>query len=788
MKFILPLFLALCLFLPFLFGCDTDKPTYTKHLPAKTDDISWEDRMTEDAVTVSSVLSYSREEVERPGGVTFIGMQKYTYAAEDGLYLPVKRQTDGEYAYRTTIYHYGTDGALTEEIEIPYETECAELFRVLSDGRILLLETTGLMDFSKVSLRMLASDGEVLYQSPQFSFSTSVFSFIDQNYHGMHVSERDDGSVRILVNAINRVYYFDETLTLLNEVALSMECRGIFPVSDGVYMMGDGYPAYCRVDLNSGTAEQADAPVLPEMTYFSTLMCGGDGQMYCSYKDAVYLCGKTEDGGDTMHQLLNWYQGSCDGQGIYWIVNESCMFYVPQSGMTGRTSIYLLRLGSNPDLQNRRVLTLVSLSGYDVEEWYLDVISQFNESSDEYYILYVDLTDTLNGDFPVDRFDSYLLDGNKPDMVLFDHGYRPYAKKNLLLDLSADYGECLLNAARNAYTEGSGAMYVLPLNMMINTYACNSSLLDGPLTWDDMYAFGEELKASDPDAYIALTTVDFEINDVYNLMRQYVDYETMTSSFHSDEFHRQVRFKEEMMQYVIEDYGTFQNSDFLTGGRYGISGSTEIVSALADGRVKLSYFPFYSLTGYASLKLFFGDTPFSLCGYPSDDDSRYAIQMQSLGLLSVFADSANLGGCKAFLDFILSDDMQTSQLLAEHMLPVTRSAMERLIDENRYFYYSKNFGTVAGMDPNVITLILEPMMANRFLDESKASSYTVVEITDEDKANMMSFFDNCISYAHPDETIRDILNEELSVYRAGVRTLEETTKIIDSRVWIYLNE
>jgi len=788
MKHILLLFLALCLLLPSLFGCDTGKPTYTKHLPAKTDDISWEDRMTEDAITVSSVLSYSREEVERPGGVTFIGMQKYTYAAEDGLYLPVKRQTDGEYAYRTTIYHYGTDGALTEEIEVPYETECAELFRVLSDGRILLLETTGLMDFSKVTLRMLASDGEVLGQSPQFSFSSSVFSFINQNYHGMHVTERGDGSVRILVNAIDRVYYFDETLSLLTEVVLPAECRGIFPVSDGVYMMGDGYPAYCRVDLNSGTAEQADAPVLPEMTYFSTLMCGGDGKMYCSYKDAVYLCGKTADGGDTMHQLLNWYQGSCDGQGIYWIVNESCMFYVPQSGMTGRTSIYRLRLGSNPDLQNRRVLTLVSLSGYDVEEWYLDVISQFNENSDEYYILYVDLTDILNGDFSIDRFDSYLLDGNKPDMVLFDHGYRPYAKKNLLLDLSADYGDRLLNAARNAYTEGSGAMYVLPLNMMINTYACSSSLLDGPLTWDDMYALGEALKASDPDVYMALTTVDFEINDVYNLIRQYVDYETMTSSFHSDEFHRQVRFKEEMMQYVIEDYGSFQNSDWVTGGRYGIVGNTEIASALADGRVMLSYFPFYSLTGYASLKLFFGDVPFSLCGYPSVDDSKYTVEVRSLGELSVFADSANLGGCKAFLDYILSDDMQTSQLLAEHMLPVTRSAMERLIDENRYYYYSTKFDTVAGMDPNAVTLVMEPLMVEQFLDESKASKYTVIEITDEDKARIMSFFDNCISYAHPDETIVAILNEELSVYRSGVRTLEETTKIIDSRVWIYLNE
>ena len=106
--------------------------------------------------------------------------------------------------------------------------------------------------------------------------------------------------------------------------------------------------------------------------------------------------------------------------------------------------------------------------------------------------------------------------------------------------------------------------------------------------------------------------------------------------------------------------------------------------------------------------------------------------------------------------------MQTSQLLAEHMLPVTRSAMERLIDESRYYYYSTKFDTVAGMDPNAVTLVMEPLMVEQFLDESKASKYTVIEITDEDKARIMSFFDNCISYAHPDETIVAILNEELS--------------------------
>ena len=30
--------------------------------------------------------------------------------------------------------------------------------------------------------------------------------------------------------------------------------------------------------------------------------------------------------------------------------------------------------------------------------------------------------------------------------------------------------------------------------------------------------------------------------------------------------------------------------------------------------------------------------------------------------------------------------------------------------------------------------------------------------------------------------------EELSYWQNNARTLEETTKIIDSRVWIYLNE
>ena len=243
-----------------------------------------------------------------------------------------------------------------------------------------------------------------------------------------------------------------------------------------------------------------------------------------------------------------------------------------------------------------------------------------------------------------------------------------------------------------------------------------------------------------------------------------------------------------MKPYVIEDYGTFYNDTWYTGDRYGVLGNTEIISALDDGRVKLSYFPFLSISGYASLKMFFGDIPFSLCGYPSDDENRYFTETQSVGLLSVFADSPNLDGCKEFLDFLLSDEIQTSSILTKYQLPVTRSALEQLIDENRYYYFSKTPSSVSGMDPTLNTLLLEPMMTSKTYDEDAASRYIVIEITDEDKERILSFFDNSTSCPYPDTIILRIVNEELSVYRAGARSLEETTKIIDSRVWIYLNE
>ena len=60
--------------------------------------------------------------------------------------------------------------------------------------------------------------------------------------------------------------------------------------------------------------------------------------------------------------------------------------------------------------------------------------------------------------------------------------------------------------------------------------------------------------------------------------------------------------------------------------------------------------------------------------------------------------------------------------------------------------------------------------------------------TEEEDRRIMDFFNNVTTYIATDDTVERIANEELSFWQGNARTLSETTKIIDSRVWIYLNE
>ena len=65
---------------------------------------------------------------------------------------------------------------------------------------------------------------------------------------------------------------------------------------------------------------------------------------------------------------------------------------------------------------------------------------------------------------------------------------------------------------------------------------------------------------------------------------------------------------------------------------------------------------------------------------------------------------------------------------------------------------------------------------------------TDITFTEKDKERLRALFYETPTQSMVDSTLTSILNEELSAYQAGIRSLEETQKILQSRLWIYVNE
>ena len=87
------------------------------------------------------------------------------------------------------------------------------------------------------------------------------------------------------------------------------------------------------------------------------------------------------------------------------------------------------------------------------------------------------------------------------------------------------------------------------------------------------------------------------------------------------------------------------------------------------------------------------------------------------------------------------------------------------------------------------------MTAIRFLTRAfsvlaYSEPYGMVEyiMTEEDRAALREMLCSMPVSRTCDVTVMENVTEELLAYSAGIRTLEDAAKIIQSRVWIYLNE
>ncbi len=690
----------------------------------------------------------------------------------------------------TTILRYDTTGCCVSETPIPFIDEVPVIReRPLSDETFVYYTATD-FNYTATKIFICDTDGTVLHETPLSTYPNSILGLDSTKNFDLHIDTRSDGTLRILVNAYDKLYYLDESLNILNTVALPTPIAYMYQESDGVYILGDRLPGMARVNMETGELTAVDSlPVpdgLPDNTIYSF---GTDGSLYYNDGDAFYRA----VGDGTAEKLFSWADGRYSGIGPFWVIDKTSVFYIQRAQLDELYDLYPLALLSpNTDetKDSRRVIDCASF--IQNNRWIEETVTLFNSQNSDYYLRITDLNaDLAEGEKAIDRLSDMLIKGDIPDMVLFgaDNQTKNFTDKNLFVDLAPHYGDTLLGYASNAYTDAHGYQYLLPISMPnVSFYAAAADVCDVPLTWDKLYELGRAIDSDSSDIR-AITSYLNPTQLRRDILQAFVDERTAAVRFDSEEFRTRIRFAELLETQYTDSAIGYMSYGMQSNLDYGIVENTAIIDALQSGEVALLHVPFHSLDGYGALKLIFGDTPFTLCGNPTDDGAAPHVSVSTgTPRLALCSDSDVLGGCKAFLDFILSDEIQSSTFMTDTALPVTYTGLQKALENYRYIYYPDPPST---LDQDVFG---QPCFSLLLADVAHSANSAAlrntmeVVLSDADMETILQFFATCTAAAGVDDTINDIAAEELSAYESGAKTLEEVTRLMQSRVQIYLNE
>lgn len=669
----------------------------------------------------------------------------------------------------------------------------------LSEERYLMLYQTDLL--------IMDADGNVM-QSAQIPDNLVHAGFWD-----WAVSEDSDGGLHIFTYYENGLYYFDESLTLQTafdqQVSLSAKpC--VHEIDNGVFCFGEFASDISHYRSDDGVVTQKSLKVPTEMQ-LDRLIHGMNGEHY--------LVGDT--GIQRYHDdrqpeiILRWDEcgytfGASDK---YWVIDDETILLSRGNHDNGTYAhtLYLYRITKTAQpVTDKETITLLSLS-VNAEDWLTKAVYQFNRTNSRYHINLVN--DTVF--FPEERkeaIETILLNGTGADMIL---PYKPdelfpYFDKNAFVDLNPYIGDQLFGCIRGLYGDGD-AMYIVPMAFSFTTLIANTNVLHGqPLTWENFYAVHDSLPADvefivprydgvgaysvDSNGNKLPAAHRYDLPDtLYHIsLNDYADQNTKSSTYNTDAFRDMILCLQSMAETMDETVGGIENKAYIGDSRAGIAVSNgSLINRLRNSGVAFAEVEIAKVEHFSLIQRLFGDdTSYEICGYPSFDGGSIAVKKAS-SPIAVLKNSPNQDGCIEFLKFLLSPEIQNDA--DNSFLPVSPEALAERLEDHQFYYYTKyDMGQLNNPGGGHIS-IQAPYYAVEYYEsfgdtEVTEDRFVVYSVTDENRRAILDFFENIKICTTADETILEIVNEELSYWQNNARTLEETTKIIDSRVWIYLNE
>lgn len=617
----------------------------------------------------------------------------------------------------------------------------------------------------------------------------------------------------IVVGASDSVCVYDLSLNLITELPGSVS--GMFQQApDGMlYGETDWVGRYLCFDPDALTLEAAALSKPNNIDHLAGMFfCERSSAYDRYYADRKGFWGYRE--GEYEAELLcSWvesdltYDPNGGGMNIIAVWDENTLVVECPDPFTNILQPAILRRVSGEEHSRIRV-TLAFADSYLASMKYpatnqiLEYIADFNRNNDTYFIEYVDYADpayVVNewvGHPPAyltPAFEEAALRNTAADLIVSAGVVREemqkYVGANMFVNLYDAVSDGLLPCVVSGYQASDGGLYALPIGIRLHTLVSagdgaigEAGSLDLQMLYELAASCTEEISLFSSRG---MNGSKLSQNMMAVTMASFADKTAKTCRYDTDAFAEFVRFYENLNDYRARWNGdTDGDGMFLDSeARYLIIGSAAYMEKVRNGEILLSELLLCDLNVFGSLYYLFDGNDFTLHGYPTENgermliDSDYDIHMNT--------DSKVQRGAAEFLAYLLSDRIQQTEALSMENFPITRSSFDAILDVRQFFRFNTETPV---MDSTGDQVMVNQLVYDFPLPEKPSEGQADIPFTDEAKQRLRALFYDTPTQSVADSTLTSILNEELTAYQAGVRTLEEAQKILQSRLYIYVNE
>lgn len=566
-------------------------------------------------------------------------------------------------------------------------------------------------------------------------------------------------------------------------------------------LTGNGVPTACInqwgenpvckfAEIDMGTKNFGVEQILPE---FNGSVYPGSGDYLCYILNDTGIAGYRANTfeNETVLNLLNL---GIDATNLTTFISfDDSSFIVGIQTYNGTALPNMSYYNIKPvDSQNIKDKQIITLGCFSMDMFWRSEIAHFNRTNDDYIISavsYTDNNDTYDYDAAITKFNNELIAGNVPDIILLYNQriFDSHTKKGLFTDLYSlidndpDLSRDSFLPNILAALETDGKLCKMAVGFNVTTYAAKTSLVGSAksLTFDE----ANKLVLGLPESAELTNDGDTQMNflQMALIYNNFIDYENGTCNFDSPEFKQ---ILEMAKTYPAEvDYKSIDYAE-------------REFAVKNDKALLYSAYPSDFDTFSRIEKGIIGED-ITFVGFPNNDGANGSLYIDTF--IAISEKSQLKEGAWEFIKSTLNDIVieEEYEIFNPYAKANTESITEKRWCMNRLYNMGMGFPVLVSDLEHLGAQAVIPLKTfnenGEIVPQENIYSVNGVEIrtetpTPEEVQEFIAYLRSVDNFYKYDRNVDRIVEEEASSFFVGVKSVDETVQLIQSRVSVYMSE